>query len=86
MKNAFDEHPYSMGETYFQHFKSASKFGIYMLLGGLACILHAIFPFIFEHTGSNFLLKMTEDFINRLPKLDDRTLALLRLLQKKSHQ
>ena len=84
MKNLFTKHLCTIGETYFQHFKFAAKFGSLMVIGGLACILHAIFPFIFENTGSNFLLKMMTNFINRQPKLDERSQALLQLLQKKA--
>ncbi|OGT35355.1 MAG: hypothetical protein A3F11_01790 [Gammaproteobacteria bacterium RIFCSPHIGHO2_12_FULL_37_14] len=84
MKNMFTEHLHSIGETYFQHFKFALKFGICMLIGGMACIIHAIFPFLFENLGSDYLLKMTTDFVNRLSKLDARTTTLLEILQKKA--
>ncbi|OGT42558.1 MAG: hypothetical protein A3F42_00700 [Gammaproteobacteria bacterium RIFCSPHIGHO2_12_FULL_37_34] len=84
MKNIFTLHPDSLGETYFQHFKFAFKFGVYMLIGGLACIVHAIFPFVFEKAASNFLLTMTIDFIRRQPKLDKRSKELLQVLQKKA--
>lgn len=49
----FTEHPASVGETYSQHFMHASGFGMRMVLGGFACLLHGIFPFLFVKTGSN---------------------------------
>jgi hypothetical protein len=83
MKNIFTAHPNSIGETYLQHLKFASQFGGYMLLAGCACTIHAIFPFIFKDTGSTILLKMTHRFIDRMPHVEDRTLSISRLIEKK---
>jgi hypothetical protein len=52
MRTAFTKHPASVGETYFQHMRMAGSFGTRMLGGALACYVHAIFPFLFERTGS----------------------------------
>ena len=83
MLNFFIRHPHSMGETYFQHLKFAMAFGMYMIIGGVACIIHAIFPFLFQKTGSNYLLKMVHDFIDRLSQMDDRVVLLSQALEKK---
>jgi hypothetical protein len=48
----FTEHPESVDETYGQHLVRAWGFGGRMVLAGLACMLHALLPFIFVHTGS----------------------------------
>ncbi|MDP8993987.1 MAG: DUF6356 family protein [Pseudomonadota bacterium] len=50
--NIFTRHPGEVGETYGEHFRSAGGFGLRMLAGGLACLVHAVFPFWFIHTGS----------------------------------
>ncbi len=50
---SFTEHPASVGETYAEHFTMATGFGGTMILAGLACLLHGVFPFLFERTGSN---------------------------------
>lgn len=50
---AFTEHPASVGETYGEHFVHANSFGIRMVLGGIACMLHGFLPFLFMKTGSN---------------------------------
>src|SRR5689334_3287021 len=84
MKNIFTEHPHSVGESYFQHMKFASYFGFNMMLGGLACLTHAIFPFIFQKTGSNVLIKMTHDFIERMPEVESRVLKLSQVIEKKA--
>ena len=49
---AFTEHPASVGENYWQHFRHASGFGGRMIVAGVACLLHAVFPFLFVKTGS----------------------------------
>ena len=50
--NPFTRHPGEVGESYGEHFRNASGFGLRMVAGGIACIVHAIFPFWFERTGS----------------------------------
>lgn len=52
LKTLFTEHPASVDETYGEHLVMASGFGIRMILGGFACLLHGIFPFLFVKTGS----------------------------------
>lgn len=52
LHKAFTDHPQSVGETYFEHLVHASGFGVRMVLGGLACVLHGLLPFLFVKTGS----------------------------------
>ncbi len=52
LKTLFTEHPASVDETYGEHFVMATGFGTRMILGGIACLLHGIFPFLFVKTGS----------------------------------
>lgn len=52
LKNAFTDHPASVGETYAEHLTMASGFGVSMILGGLACLVHGLLPFLFVKTGS----------------------------------
>jgi len=53
MKTLFTEHPQSVGETYFQHMGTSVSFGFRMLGGGLACLVHGIFPFLCTTRGSD---------------------------------
>ncbi len=88
MKNIFTKHPDSIGESYLQHMKFALIFGARMLVGGVACVIHAIFPFLFEKTGSNVLLKMTQYFVERMPQAEERVVVLGKIIEsktKKSH-
>ncbi len=48
----FTAHPRSVGESYWQHMGSAASFGGRMIVAGIACLLHGIFPFLFVTTGS----------------------------------
>ena len=51
IKQAFTEHPASVGESYVEHMGMAFGFGGKMVVSGLACLLHGIFPFLFTRTG-----------------------------------
>lgn len=61
----FTKHPHSVGETYLQHMRVAMTYGGKMVLGGLACMMHGIFPFLFVNTGSQTALKLCERFLSR---------------------
>ena len=52
MRNPFTAHPSSVGETYLEHGLFACRYGVKMAAGGLAALLHGIFPFLFQATGS----------------------------------
>jgi hypothetical protein len=55
MVNLFTAHPSSVGETYAQHCRFAFHFGARMTMGGLAAMVHALFPFLFVTTASRAL-------------------------------
>jgi Family of unknown function (DUF6356) len=52
LQTLFTAHPAAVGESYGQHFCQASRFGGRMILGGLACLVHGLLPFLFVRTGS----------------------------------
>jgi Family of unknown function (DUF6356) len=52
LRTLFTEHPQSVGETYAEHMVRASWFGGRMIVAGLACMVHALLPFVFVRTGS----------------------------------
>lgn len=47
----FREHPASVGETYVEHFGVATSFGFSLIKAGLACLIHAVLPFLFTAYG-----------------------------------
>ena len=51
--NPFMRHPREVGENYCQHLMRASAAGVKLIAGGLACMVHAVFPFLFEHAASD---------------------------------
>lgn len=52
LNRLFTEHPASVGETYGEHLAMATGFGVRMILGGFACLIHGLLPFLFVRTGS----------------------------------
>ena len=65
--NPFTKHPKSVDETYFEHMKCAFKF-FYTLLGlSIAALVHAVFPFLFEHTASRGVKKLNDCMKDRKP-------------------
>jgi len=69
LHKAFSEHPASVGETYFEHLGQATSFGIRMILGGFACMLHGLFPFLFVKTGSKQIQTLHGRMITNRSKL-----------------
>jgi len=68
MANPFTSHPKEVGETYGQHFGHATWFGIRMIGGGLACFVHAIFPFLCVRTGSQTMNRLHAKLHGRAEK------------------
>jgi hypothetical protein len=58
IRTQFTDHPHAVGESYVEHMGMSFGFGRAMLLGGLACLLHGIFPFLFVRTGSNTIREL----------------------------
>lgn len=56
--NPFTQHPAAAGETYLAHLRVAAGFGFQMVTAGLACLVHALLPFLFEHTGSDCIARL----------------------------
>lgn len=58
LSDLFTDHPASVGETYGQHLVSALGFSFTMMVGALACAVHAIFPFLCVKTGSAKIVEL----------------------------
>jgi Family of unknown function (DUF6356) len=61
----FTDHPASVGETYGEHLLAATGFALRMVLGGLACLVHALLPFLFERTASNCVTELHQRMVAR---------------------
>jgi len=65
----FTRHPAEQGESYLRHMRVASGVGAAMVIAGLACLLHAVFPFWFKTTASRTLTTLTAR-VRRTPAAD----------------
>ena len=63
MLKAFTHHPETVGETYFQHLGSAWGFASTMAVGAAACLLHGLFPFAFQASGSRRIRDLHERMV-----------------------
>lgn len=69
MRNwSLTEHPASVGETYAEHLRTAAGFGTAMIIGGTACLVHGILPFLFTRTGSMTISRLQERMITHRTK------------------
>lgn len=67
----FTEHPASVGESYWQHLRHASGFGLRMVVSGLACMLHGLLPFLFVRTGSRQVALLHDQMIVNRSRMPD---------------
>lgn len=71
LKRLFVEHPQSVGESYGEHLSVASWYGLRLLGAGLACMVHAVLPFLFVRTGSATIERLHGHMTGRLGPLDE---------------
>lgn len=69
--NPFTHHPNSVGESYGEHFGVATRFGATMILGGIGAILHGVFPWMFDTTGSRTVTRLYQQISGRGAKGDE---------------
>jgi len=60
---AFTDHPASVGESYTEHMAHAGCFGLRMIGAGIACLVHALLPFLFERTGSAAIAELNDRMV-----------------------
>lgn len=63
ISSLFNNHPNSVGESYASHLVSASCFAFKMIFGGIACLLHALFPFLFIKTASALITQLHDSMV-----------------------
>ena len=63
VRDLFTDHPASVGETYWQHMASAWGFSWRMMLASLACLVHALLPFLFKTTGSRAITRLHDRMV-----------------------
>lgn len=61
----FTDHPASVGESYGEHLLAATGFAVRMMLGGLACLVHGLLPFLFQRTASHCIVELHQRMVAR---------------------
>ena len=61
----FLDHPASVDETFFQHFRFALSFAGLLLLAGGAALVHAFVPALCEKTASTIICRLHNRITNR---------------------
>ena len=72
---AFTDHPATVGESYFGHLLAATGFGLRMLVAGVACLVHGLFPFLCVTTGSDAMRGLHAEMAARCAKAQAATAA-----------
>ena len=68
MYNPFTKHPKDVNETYVEHMWCAIKFAVKLECLAFCALVHAIFPFWFEHTASNGIKELNDCMQKRKKK------------------
>jgi Family of unknown function (DUF6356) len=66
--NPLTRHLAEVDESYAEHCGKAAGFGFRMIGGGLACLVHAILPFLFERAGSETVKRLNATLAKRADK------------------
>ena len=74
----FTKHPHQVGETYGEHLEAAAGFGATLIAAGIACVIHAVFPFLFEKTASHCVARLhgSMSLRGRLPRHDETVVQI----------
>jgi len=64
-RRLFLDHPASVGESYGEHFGVATRFGVTMIAGGLAALVHGVLPCAFKTTGSRTIARLNREIAEK---------------------
>ena len=56
--NLFTDHPASVNESYVEHMEMSGTFAAWLFAAGFCAAVHAVFPFLFEKTGSRIITRL----------------------------
>ncbi|MBO6789256.1 MAG: hypothetical protein HRT60_03130 [Dinoroseobacter sp.] len=66
VEKVFLEHPASVDETFWEHFRFAMTFGFWLALAACAAFIHALVPALCKTTGSDIICKLHARIVNRV--------------------
>ena len=69
MLKEIQDHLNGAGETYFEHMVRALGYSFKMIAGGVCVAIHAIYPAVFQTTGSTTITKMHNDLQPHLAQI-----------------
>lgn len=72
-RKLFLDHPADLGETYAEHAREASSYGVTMIVAGLACLAHAAVPAMFKTTGSATIKRLNDRLVRKRGAKRDAT-------------
>lgn len=61
----FLDHPQSVDETYTEHMRFAAGFSFWLIVAGLAALVHAVVPALCETTASRIVRRLHDRMTNR---------------------
>lgn len=74
----FIDHPRSVGETWAEHFRVATGFGVMLGIASLACLVHALVPGLCRATGSRIITGLHDRMVaNRRKPVAEEDAAML---------
>lgn len=68
------DHPADVGETYAEHAREASSYGVAMILAGIACLVHAAVPALFKTNGSETIRALHDRLVRTRGARRDATI------------
>ncbi len=71
-KTFLTQHLHDANESYFEHLGFTIKVGGTLMIIGIVAILHGLIPFIFTHTASGMLCRLTEEMKARKALCESR--------------
>jgi hypothetical protein len=74
LRRVFLSHPQAVDESYGEHFLFALGFAARLLGAGLAALVHAVIPCLFETTASRMILEMHDRIARRAHTLQPAAL------------
>jgi Family of unknown function (DUF6356) len=63
ISSKFTKHPASVGETYGEHLLAAMGFALGLMKAAFCCAVHALLPFLFEHTASRCIEELHQRMV-----------------------
>lgn len=63
IQKLFTDHPASVNESYVEHMEMSGSFACWLFIAGFCAAVHAIFPFLFEKTGSRIITRLHDRMV-----------------------